>query len=38
MFGVLEFESSLFLGIDHEVICEFMIDVKHVDVGEIVFG
>ena len=38
MFGVIRFESGLFLSIDHKIIGKFMIEMVKIEMREIVFG
>ena len=37
MFGVFRLKSGFFLSIDHKIICEFMIDIVEVNMGQVVF-
>jgi hypothetical protein len=36
--GVLEFEAGFLLGVDHEVVGEFVVEAAHVKGGDVVFG
>lgn len=36
--GVFEVEASILLGIDQEVVCEFVIKVAKLEIGEVIFG